>query len=284
VLLADNEFGAILFFGIIVAVVIGVSLVVASTQQQQRKQVLQSIAQRFRGRLEGGDLFQQPQLRLRFQNYPALVKYTKVGKNNHQTHFTITWPEHGLRCEVYPQDILSGFRRLWGMEDIEIGSPQFDQAFFISGNNKQQVRELLTAEVQTIIYRLTRIGGATLFGSPNIQVKWLGGTMTVTKPQYLSSYADLDAFISLSAELFIAAMNTRNVGITFVDATVKIAEPDEGESQCQVCGESLTVDLVYCSSCKTPSHRECWEYFGGCSTYACGNKKYLVRSRKKAAK
>ena len=279
-LLADNEFGAFLFFFVIVAIVVGFALAMAAAQQKNREHTLGRVAQRFRGRLEPGSLFQMAQIRLRFQDYPALVKFTKVGKHSYHTHFTITWPEPGLRCEVYPQDIMSGFRKLWGMEDIEIGSPQFDIAFFIAGNSKQQVRELLTAEVQTIIMRLTRIGGGNFFGTPNIQVKWTGGTMTVTKPQYLSSYDDLDAFISLSADLFIAAMNTRNAGITFVEGGAKIAEPDEGESQCQVCGESLSVDLVYCSACKTPSHRECWEYFGGCSTYACGNKKYLVRSKR----
>jgi hypothetical protein len=284
VLLADNEIGGFLFLLIVIALVVGFALAMAAAQQKTRDQLLDRIAQRFRGRLETNGLFQFPQIRLRFQNYPALVKFTKVGKSSYHTHFTITWPEPGLRCEIYPQDILSGFRKLWGMEDIEIGSPQFDAAFFIAGNGKEQVRELLTADVQTIIYRLTRIGGANFFGTPNIQVKWIGGAMTVTKPQYLSSYEDLDAFITLSADLFIAAMNTRNAGITFVEGSAKIAEPDEGESQCQVCGESLSADLVYCSACKTPSHRECWEYFGGCSTYACGNKKYLVRSKRKTAK
>jgi hypothetical protein len=284
VLLADNEIGGFFFLVIIIALVVGFALAMAAAQQKTRENTLDRVAQRFRGRLEPGGLFQMPQLRLRFQNYPALVKYTKVGKHSHHTHFTITWPEPGLRCEIYPQDIMSGFRKLWGMEDIEIGSPQFDAAFFIAGNSKEQVRELLSAEVQTIIYRLMRIGSANFFGTPNIQVKWLGGAMTVTKPQYLSSHEDLDAFITLSADLFTAAMNTRNAGITFVDATVKIAEPDDGESQCQVCGEALAADLVYCSACKTPSHRECWEYFGGCSTYACGNKKYLVRSKRKVAK
>jgi len=284
VLLADNEIGAFLFFAVIIAIVVGFALAMAAAQQKNREQILDRVAQRFRGRLEPGSLFEMAQIRLRFQDYPALVKYTKVGKSSHHTHFTITWPEPGLRCEVYPQDIMSGFRKLWGMEDIEIGSPQFDIAFFIAGNSKQQVRELLMADVQAIIMRLTRIGGANFFGTPNIQVKWTGGTLTVTKPQYLSSYEDLEVFISLSADLFIAAMNTRNIGITFVEGGAKIAEPDEGESQCQVCGESLSADLVYCSACKTPSHRECWEYFGGCSTYACGNKKFLVRSKKKAAK
>jgi hypothetical protein len=283
VLLADQPEG-VLCFMLLAIVVFGFVAFAVYTQHQRRTQVLERIAQRYRGRLEQGNFLQFSQIRLRFQNYPALVKFTKVGKHSHHTHFTITWPEPGLRCEVYPQDLLSGFRRLWGMEDIEIGSPQFDQAFFIAGNSREQVRELLTAEVQGLIMRLTQVGGINLFGAQSIQVKWAGGAMTVTKPTYLSGYDDLDRFITLSAELFIAAMNTRTTGITFVDEGVKIAEPDEGESQCQVCGEVLAVDLVYCSACKTPSHRECWEYFGGCSTYACGNKKYLVRSRKKAAK
>ncbi|HEX5106339.1 MAG TPA: hypothetical protein VFV87_21110, partial [Pirellulaceae bacterium] len=122
-LLADNEVGGFLFFFVIIAIIVGFGFAIAAAQQQKQQQVLERVAQRFRGRLEPGNLFQSGQIRLRFQNYPALVKYTKVGKNSYHTHFTITWPEHHLRCEVYPQDILSGFRKLWGMEDIEIGSP-----------------------------------------------------------------------------------------------------------------------------------------------------------------
>jgi len=284
VLLADNELGGLFCAAILVTLVVGFVFAIIVAQQKGREQVLQRVAQRFRGRLEPGDLFQMAQIRLRFQDYPALVKFTKVGKHGYHTHFTITWPDPGLRCEIYPQDILAGFRRLWGIEDIEIGSPQFDRAFFIAGNTRAQVREVLSSEVQALIFRLTGVGGANLFSSHAIQVKWAGGAMTVTKPTYLSTYEDLDRFISLAAELFIAALNTRATGITFVAESVKIAEPDEGESQCQVCGEVLAADLVYCSGCKTPHHRECWEYFGGCSTYACGNKKFLVRSKRKATK
>lgn len=280
-LLADHEFGAVLFVFLVAAGVVGTAIALAVSQHQRRQQTLERVAQRFRGRLEPGNLFQLPQIRLRFENYPALVKYTKVGKHGHHTHFTITWPDPGMRCEVYPQDILSGFRRLWGMEDIEIGSPQFDRQYFIAGNSRAQVREILSAEVQAIVMRLDGIGGADLFGKRGIQVKWTGGTLTVTKPMYLVGLDDLERFVTLSAELFIASLNTRTTGITFVEEQVRIAEPDDGESQCQVCGESLAVDLVYCSACKTPSHRECWEYFGGCSTYACGNKQYLVRKKRK---
>lgn len=282
-LLADNEFGVVFLFFVIIAIVVGSALAIASAQQHQRQQTLERIAQRFRGRLIPGDFLSFSQVRLRFQDYPALLKFTKVGKNNYHTHFTITWPDSHLRCEVYPQDILSGFRRLWGMEDIEIGSPHFDQSFFIAGNSREQVRELLTGQVQAIIFGLTHISGANFFGSHGIQVKWAGGAMTVTKVGYLSAYEDLERFISLSAELFIAAMNTRATGITFVEAPAGVAEPDAEESQCQVCGEPLSSDLVFCSGCKTPHHRECWEYFGGCSTYACGQKQYVTKSRRKKA-
>jgi hypothetical protein len=41
---------------------------------------------------------------------------------------------------------------------------------------------------------------------------------------------------------------------------------------CQICGEGLEEgepELVRCTLCHTPHHAECWEYFGGCSTFGC---------------
>lgn len=272
-----RDAGPIVVFFIVGIIVVVVALLSASAQHQRRRDVLDRIAQRFRGRLENSTFFTLPQVRLRFQDYPALLKYTKVGKHGYHTHFTITWPEPALRCEVYPQDIMSGFRKLWGMEDIEIGSPQFDRDFFISGNNRAHVRELLTSEVQAIIFRLSHVGAPNFFGTRNIQVKWAGGVLTVTKPTFLTTYEQLEPFILLSSELFTAAMYTRQTGITFVEGVAgEIAEPDAAESQCPVCGEPLLAELVHCNACRTPHHRECWEYFGGCSTYACGNKHYAT--------
>lgn len=42
-------------------------------------------------------------------------------------------------------------------------------------------------------------------------------------------------------------------------------------SPCRVCGEPLGEEpLVLCGKCRTPHHRGCFEYVGGCSTYGCG--------------
>ncbi len=277
----DAAFIPILLILAIVTVVIAFRIY----QAQQHVQALKRIANRYRGRLEAGTLFFSPgQIRLRFQGYPALVKYVSYGSQNAHTHFSITWPDPSFRLEVYPQDAFSGFRRLWGMEDIEIGSPQFDAAYYISGNSRRAVRDLLSAEVQAVTWKLAKVGARPLRDPSDIQVQFLGGVLTITKPICLTSYEDLEQFITLSAELFQAALATRSTGIEFVgDGSIDAQEPDAVESQCQVCGEPLAKDLVYCGGCRTPHHRECWDYFGGCSTYACGHKQYVTKVKRRKA-
>ena len=258
------------------ALVVLIAVAVAVTRYQQTYQLMERTANRFRGQIVPGDFFNYPQARLQFEGHSALLRFKQVGKHSHQTIFTIAWPDKNLRCELYPQDIFSGFRRLLGMEDIEIGSPQFDAAYFISGNSHQQVRELLSAEVQSIIFRLATLSYANFFATREIKVKWQGGVMTVIKPSRLSTFESLEQFVSLCGLLFSAAIQTRNTGIQFVS---EVQEPDTAEAQCQVCGAELTGDLVYCASCDTPHHRDCWQYFGGCSTYACGEKKFVERPK-----
>ena len=270
----------LILFALVVAVVIYNIL-----QSQQHAKTLEEIARRFRGRLEPGSFFERAQIRLRFQGYSALLKYVQHGKHGVHTIFSIGWPDSAFRMEVYPQDALSGFRRLWGMEDIEIGSAEFDRSFYISGNSPASVRDMLSADVQACVWKLARLGGSpALYGARDVQVKFVGGLLTITKPRYLTSEEDLDEFIRSSADLFQAALATRTTGITFVgDVAIDAKEPDAVESQCQVCGEPLAKDIVYCGGCRTPHHRECWDYFGGCSTYACGHKQYVTKAGRRKA-
>jgi hypothetical protein len=38
---------------------------------------------------------------------------------------------------------------------------------------------------------------------------------------------------------------------------------------CEICGDPLEAELVACSSCGTPAHRDCWDFADGCPVYAC---------------
>jgi hypothetical protein len=78
----------------------------------------------------------------------------------------------------------------------------------------------------------------------------------------------------LCLELFDQAMLTRSEGIEFVGSSHEaqlIEDPI-----CQVCGEVVAADMVFCRRCRTPHHLDCWQYNGSCSIYGCRETRYAV--------
>jgi len=256
--------------GIVVITIFVVALVLMFGLWDQRQKVITRVAHNFGGRVVPTGWYSEVQLPIAHR--PATLSFVKVGKGRMNTRLSIAWPDSRLRCEVYPRGIFSSLRKLFGVEDIEIDSPRFDVAYIVTGNNRAAIRELLNPAVQSLIMRLAHMKPPHYFNSGNIYVRWAGGELTVTKPHDLSTYESLEEFIGLTSELVMRALVAPEQGIQFVGEV----ERAPTKSQCQVCGEALVADLVYCASCRTAHHRECWEYFGGCSTYACGQSKYLT--------
>lgn len=51
---------------------------------------------------------------------------------------------------------------------------------------------------------------------------------------------------------------------------VLASEGGDKKAQCGVCGDPLETRITTsCSLCDTSYHRDCWDYLGGCATYAC---------------
>ena len=48
----------------------------------------------------------------------------------------------GFRFTIYRKGLFSELGKLLGMQDIEVGDPEFDEAFIIKGNDEARVREL----------------------------------------------------------------------------------------------------------------------------------------------
>ena len=73
-------------------------------------------------------------------------------------HFTYTRmrapyvnPE-GLRFTVYRKGLFSELGKLLGMQDIEVGDPEFDEAFIVKGTDEAKVRELFAdPEVRSLM-------------------------------------------------------------------------------------------------------------------------------------
>lgn len=50
---------------------------------------------------------------------------------------------NGFRFTVYRKSLFSGIGKWFGMQDIEIGDPAFDDAFILKSNDETKLRELL---------------------------------------------------------------------------------------------------------------------------------------------
>jgi hypothetical protein len=47
-----------------------------------------------------------------------------------------------FRFTIYRKGVFSGLGKMLGMQDIEVGDPEFDEAFIIKGNNEPRVQHL----------------------------------------------------------------------------------------------------------------------------------------------
>jgi len=255
-------FVVIVFF----AIIYGMQLV------KKRDLALQQLARQLGGKIYPSGLLSFPELHFPHGNRTAALKWTAGGENEEtRTHLTIQWPNGRLRSEIFPEGRMSGLRKLIGMQDIQIGSPDFDRQFIITGNDDEAIKAFLTPEAQARLFDLYRFRSGTL-SVPNLYLQIAAGGLKITKTSYLTDTPTLERFIELFLRFYDAATGSHGVvssaGIEFLDPP----KADDTAPRCIVCGEPMTTDLVTCRSCRTPHHKDCWHYFGGCATYACGGK------------
>lgn len=82
----------------------------------------------------------------------------------------------GFRFQVYRKGPLSGLAKILGMQDIEVGDPEFDEAFIIKSNDEGTVRELLAdASIRQKIQALPRF---------QLEIKDNEGWFGTTFPEY----------------------------------------------------------------------------------------------------
>ena len=236
---------------------------------------LEEVAKRWKGYVDPGGFLGYDGIVMQIGDAFARLSYSKRGKNGRNTHLSIHFPDKQLRLELYVQDLFQQLKKMLGMYDLEIGSREFDDSFIINGNNPELIREYLNRESQTAIMLLAHFG--TLV-SPDLHLTVSGGVLRATKHRGLTSVHDLHEFIKLFEQVFLALAYSRNPGIEFVASSPL---PHVQETECQVCGQPLTGRIVHCSSCKTPHHLDCWQYFESCAVYGCGQSRY-VESRRSA--
>jgi hypothetical protein len=89
----------------------------------------------------------------------TLDTFTVHTQHSHVTYTRIRAPyvnPEGFRFTIYRKGFFSDLGKLLGMQDIEVGDPEFDEAFVIQGNDEARVVTLFSdPKVRSLI------GGAT---------------------------------------------------------------------------------------------------------------------------
>ena len=282
-----NDFAPVCVGFFIVFIVGGVIAIVVSSSVARAKElndVYAILARRYRGRLHKGSWFNRPSVTFHHQGTWVRVDVHSTGGKNPTlyTQVHIGWPEPGFRMEVYPEGFFNRIGRfLGGMEDIEIGSPAFDRDYIITSNDRGMLRETLAPEAQSAIESLRR-----LRGNGQIYVAIRNYELLIKKLGLLDDTTSLHRLTDLSLQIYDAAIAGQEKGIQFIDAktidpTLTTGQPEE-DVICQVCGDSITSDVVFCRSCKTPHHQDCWQYYGQCSTFGCGQRSYRRKRKRKS--
>jgi hypothetical protein len=77
----------------------------------------------------------------------TLDTYAVSSGHSHITFTRIRAPyvnPEGFRFTIYRKGFFSDLGKLLGMQDIEVGEPEFDEAFIIKGNDEHRVQVLFS--------------------------------------------------------------------------------------------------------------------------------------------
>lgn len=91
----------------------------------------------------------------------VLDTYTVRSQNSSTTYTRMRAPfvnKDGLYFKIYREGFFSNVGKFFGMEDLEIGDPFFDDSFVIKGNNHQKLIRLLSDEqLKNLIHEQPRL-------------------------------------------------------------------------------------------------------------------------------
>ncbi len=261
-----------LAFLILIAVVVVFTTLAARSSfgSGGRQRAYQQLATRYRGQFQRGSWTKNPAVRFRYRDVAVLLgAYQRGGPTGGpMTQVRFPWPDTVLFLEIVPQGIRQPTLARPDALPVDVGDEAFDSAYRVRTQDAEAARRLLTPAVQWQVQKLRQ-----LLDRSACKVQWNQGSLLIQKETLIGNRDVLDEFVRLCLEFYDQAMLTCCDGIEFADDGM--AQP-VADAKCQVCGELIVEELVFCRRCKTPHHRDCWQYNGCCTTFGCGEKQFLV--------
>jgi hypothetical protein len=243
----------------------------ARSRSARWNQAFALVAQQFRGAYSGGGWFSEPSVRFVYGAAQARLTCYSLGGRSGRTVVQLVIEQQEVRCrgEIISQP--AGVRLVpdvRGLSEVELDWGRQFARWEVLAANYDQTRHLMTDAVRLALDRLW------LHPLPTeTAVSLLPGWIVIRKVWDQPRGVELAQFVELGCGLADQVQVAGATGIEFIASD----EPQIIDAaQCSICCEQLERDIVFCVRCKTPHHRECWEYSGGCSTYGCGGRLHFT--------
>lgn len=242
-----------------------------------RYRAYRQLAHRYQGKYENRGLVDPPTVSFRHNGSSVRVGLAPVvpGQSAPPRTRVVARFARGLpfRLELMPLGRPAPTQPPKGTRPVRSGHPEFDRRYIAQANDLEISSELLHPfNVRTAIDSLRNMAppnGMLLSINPErllVQVdRNLGNNAT------LLNYAVRDALV-IHDWLQASVASRLSQGIDIVAAGAAGAEEASGPPGCEVCGDPITGLHVVCTTCRTPFHRDCWTFIGGCSTFGCQGK------------
>jgi hypothetical protein len=232
----------------------------------------QRLALHYRGTCRRSGWFTYPNTHFFYRSAHVSVRASNYGshrvRQGPMTLVVIQWPDFAFRCEVVYPRLPPGISLQHGLRDCTVASPEFEHRYTIRATDAVLAASLLN---ETVRRQIEGLRGIPVDGP--LRIEFGNGNLQISKGRVIRQFADLLDFVQRSLDLYDQLLLAGSRGIEFLEEQ---SFRPLGEVRCQVCGEEIRDDLVFCRRCKTPHHRECWQYNGMCSVFACGETRFGV--------
>jgi hypothetical protein len=235
------------------------------------REAFRAFAERRGGDLVDRPLFEPPRVAFVHGAARAVLSLYEAPGGGAHTQIAFTVPQGwGRRLEIFPESSRPDEPWVARDRDARLGDPAFDARWAVRADDAAFAREFLDGRTRQALEALRALGAGG-----HALVSLTPSRLLVRKAGALEPAADLDAFADLAGlvhdRVFFFWQRLSGIEILEESPPERPAEP-----VCRVCGAAIAPEArVTCRRCRTPHHRDCWEFNGQCSTYACGERRWV---------
>lgn len=127
-----------------------------------KDEIWEKLCEEVGGIFIAGGFFKESKVEIRHGEWTITLDTNTVSTGESSTTYTrIRAPyvnKGGFRFTIYRKTFFSDIGKFFGMQDVEVGYPQFDEDFIIKGNDESQLKKLFdNPEIRDLLSRQPNI-------------------------------------------------------------------------------------------------------------------------------